>query len=109
MISLPAGIIIIIIIRGFFYLNYILNCIVCYFTDPEEEEERAMLMTESGEMMESVPGIILFEDEDTRAFYQDFKDLRVYLPHVAYRESVQQATEEVQITYLQKKKEYFSI
>lgn len=58
-----------------------------------------MLRTESGEIMDVVPGIILFEDEETRAFYQDFKDLRVYLPPVAYRESLQLAAEEVFFHY----------
>lgn len=68
-------------------------CIYCI--DPEEEEEKAMLRSESGELMDTVPGIIIFEEEETRSFYQDFKDLKVYLPPVAYRESVQQAAEEV--------------
>ncbi len=45
--------------------------------------------------MDTVPGIIIFEDEDTRSFYQDFKDMKVYLPPVAYREALQQAAEEV--------------
>lgn len=45
--------------------------------------------------MDFVPGIIIFEDEETRSFYQDFKDLKVYLPPVAYRESIQQVAEEV--------------
>ncbi|XP_035701719.1 regulator of nonsense transcripts 2 isoform X3 [Folsomia candida] len=64
--------------------------------DPEEEEEKAMLRSESGELMDTVPGIIIFEEEETRSFYQDFKDLKVYLPPVAYRESVQQAAEETE-------------
>jgi len=52
-------------------------------------------MTDNGEELTAVPGIVIFEDEETRAFYQDFKDLKVHLPPVAYRDNIQQTAEQV--------------
>jgi hypothetical protein len=65
--------------------------------DPEDEEERALLMAGNGEEFAAVPGIFIFDDEETRSFYQDFKDLKVFLPPVAYRETVQQVAEQVRL------------
>jgi len=49
------------------------------FADPEDEFEKALLMTEDGEVLTEVPGIVLFEEEETRQFYQDLPDLKTCL------------------------------
>ncbi|ODN04867.1 Regulator of nonsense transcripts UPF2 [Orchesella cincta] len=48
-------------------------------SDPEDEFEKALLMNEDGEILTEVPGIVLFEDEETRQFYQDLPDLKTHL------------------------------
>ncbi|CAL8125382.1 unnamed protein product [Orchesella dallaii] len=48
-------------------------------SDPDDEFAKALLMSEDGEILTEVPGIVLFEDEETRQFYQDLPDLKTYM------------------------------
>ncbi|ODN04067.1 Regulator of nonsense transcripts 2 [Orchesella cincta] len=61
--------------------------------DPEDELEKALLTTEDGEILTEVPGIVLFDNEEVRQFYQDYPDLKVYLPPVVYRDNILQMQE----------------
>lgn len=63
--------------------------------DPEDELEKALLTTEDGEVLTEVPGIVLFDNEESRQFYQDYPDLKVYLPPVVYRDNILQMQEKV--------------
>lgn len=51
------------------------------------------MTTEDGEVLTEVPGIVLFDNEETRQFYQDYPDLKVYLPPVVYRDNILQMQE----------------
>lgn len=69
------------------------------FKDPEDDLEKALLTTDDGEILTEVPGIVLFDNEETRQFYQDYPDLKVYLPPVVYRENILQMQEKVSLIF----------
>jgi len=63
--------------------------------DPEAEEDNVELVDESAGDGAAASWMSVFEDEETRTFYQDFPDLKVYLPPVAYRDNLKQTAEKV--------------